>query len=45
MGRLLRTFSLVAALLLLLAWSGQTRTGGALEEIGKRGVLLWGSDA
>lgn len=45
MGRLLRTFSLVAALLLLLAWSGQTRTGGALDEIRKRGVLLWGSDA
>jgi polar amino acid transport system substrate-binding protein len=45
MGRFLRAFSLVAALMLLLTWSGQTRTGGALEEIGKRGYLLWGSDA
>jgi polar amino acid transport system substrate-binding protein len=45
MGRLLRAFSLVAALLFLLTWSGQSQTSGAFEQIRKWGVLLWGSDA
>ncbi|NPV03902.1 MAG: ABC transporter permease subunit [Syntrophaceae bacterium] len=45
MGRFLRAFSLVAALALVLAWSGQSQTSGTLENIRKRGVLLWGSDA
>ncbi len=45
MGQWLRAFSLVAALVLLLTWSGQSQTAGKLESIRKRGVLLWGSDA
>ncbi len=45
MGHWLRAFSLVAALVLLLTWSGQSQTAGKLESIRKRGVLLWGSDA
>lgn len=41
----LRAFSLAAALVLLLAWSGPSQTAGTLDGIRKRGVLLWGSDA
>jgi polar amino acid transport system substrate-binding protein len=44
-GRWFRAFSLVAALVFLLTWSGQSQTGGSLDEIKKRGHLLWGSDA
>ena len=35
----------MAALVLLLTWSGQSQTGGSLDELKKRGHLLWGSDA
>jgi len=45
MGRFFRAFSLVAALALLLAWSGQARDSGAVDPIRARGALLWGSDA
>lgn len=45
MGRWFRAFSLVAALVFLLTWSVQSQTGGSLDEIKKRGHLLWGSDA
>lgn len=41
----LRAFSLAAALVLLLAWSGPSQMAGTLDGIRKRGVLLWGSDA
>jgi len=45
MARPLRIASLLLALIVLAALAGQGRTAGTLEQIRKRGVLLWGSDA
>ena len=45
MARPLRIASLLIALILLAALAGESRTAGTLEQIRKRGVLLWGSDA
>ena len=41
----LRAFSLAAALVLLFVWPGPSQTGGTVDGIRQRGVLLWGSDA
>jgi polar amino acid transport system substrate-binding protein len=45
MARPLRILSLFIALILLIALAGQSQTPNTLEQIRKRGVLLWGSDA
>ena len=45
MGRPLRILSLAVALVLLIALAGRGQAPSTLEQIRKRGVLLWGSDA
>jgi polar amino acid transport system substrate-binding protein len=45
MARMLRILSLLIALILFVALAGQSQTSNTLEQIRKRGVLLWGSDA
>jgi polar amino acid transport system substrate-binding protein len=45
MARPLRILSLLIALILFVALAGQSQTPNTLEQIRKRGVLLWGSDA
>jgi polar amino acid transport system substrate-binding protein len=45
MARPLRILSLLIALILFVALAGQSQTSGSIEQIRKRGVLLWGSDA
>ncbi|HYQ48548.1 MAG TPA: ABC transporter substrate-binding protein, partial [Thermodesulfovibrionales bacterium] len=46
MRRYLRIFSLLLGLVLLFYWAAPSASRpGALEEIRKRGYLLWGSDA
>ena len=45
MGRPLRILSLAVALILLIALAGRGQAPSTLEQIRKRGVLLWGSDA
>ena len=45
MARPLRILSLLIALILFIALAGQSQTSNTLEQIRKRGVLLWGSDA
>jgi polar amino acid transport system substrate-binding protein len=42
---MLRILSLLIALILFVALAGQSQTSNTLEQIRKRGVLLWGSDA
>jgi polar amino acid transport system substrate-binding protein len=45
MARPLRILSLLIALILFVALAGQSQTSDTFEQIRKRGVLLWGSDA
>ncbi len=44
-GNALRIASLLAALVLVLAYAGPSRTAATLDAIQNRGSLLWGSDA
>jgi polar amino acid transport system substrate-binding protein len=44
-GKPLRIASLLIALALVLVFAGQSRTAATVDEIRKRGILLWGSDA
>jgi polar amino acid transport system substrate-binding protein len=45
MAKPLRILSLLIALILFIALAGQSQTSNTLEQIRKRGFLLWGSDA
>jgi polar amino acid transport system substrate-binding protein len=45
MKRFIRALSLVLGLFIILVWAMDSKTGSSVEQIKKRGVLRWGSDA